>query len=286
MAESSVDIVIRGRDEASAEIRRIYQEMKQLGTISDQSRERLAAASETIREQNSVFRLLSTSTRVQYSDALLLARGLSQVGSIASHVTSMITAYNVAAIRVTEAQRDYQEALEKTGPASERTQEAFQRLKQAQQDQQTMMASLIFQIPGLIAQFIYLAGAMQAAGFAAKGFWASLGGPLGIGLLAISALAGGAALLSTWSSTQNIPRVPSGQTRPGEMAQITRTGLMVGHAGETIGRGIGGLSISGPFMSIGKIEMNPEGMSPEAMARAFGKEMQARLRTLTTSIPM
>ena len=282
MAESSVDIVIRGRDEASAEIRRIYQEMKQLGTVSDESRNRLAAASETIREQNQVMRLVSTSTKVQYSDAILMANAMSRVGSISSHVTNMITAYNVAAIRVTEAQRDYQEALEKTGPASERTQEALQRLNQAQQAQQMTMASLVMQIPGLIAQLISLTISFQAAGVAARGFWAAIPG-VGWAMLGISALAGGVAL---WSATQ-MARVPSGQTAFGELKEITRTGLMVGHAGERIGRGMGGgLNISGPFMRIDKIVMNPEGMTPEAAGRIFGKQMQERLRALTTSTPL
>jgi len=282
MAESSVDIVIRGRDEASAEIRRIYQEMKQLGTISDESRERLAAASETIREQNRVMRLISTSTRVHYSDAILMANAMSRVGSIASHVTSMITAYNVAAIRVTEAQRDYREALQETGPASDNTREAAIRLAQAQQAQQMTMVSLIAQIPGLVAQLVSLTVSLQAAGIAARGFWASLG-PAGWAMLAASALAGGVAI---WGVTQNA-RVPSGQTGFGELKEITRTGLMIGHAGERIGRGMGGgFSISGPLMSIGKIEMNPEGMSVAEAARSFGKHLQDQLRSLTTSTPL
>jgi len=278
MAESSVDIVIRGRDEASAEIRRIYQEMKQLGTVSDESRERLAAASETIREQNRVMRLVSTSTRVQYSDAILMARALSQVGSIASHVTSMITAYNVAAIRVTEAQRDYQEALEKTGPASERTQEAFQRLRQAQQAQQMTMISLMAQIPGFVAQLISLTVSLQAAGIAARGFWASLG-PAGWAILGISALAGGVAL---WSATQNIP---SGQTRPGERAEIVRGGLMVGHAGEILTRGGSGLYVS-RLVNIEKVEVRPEGQSVDQLSMKLGTRIQDFLRGKTVALPI
>jgi len=282
MAEvNSIDIVIRGRDEASAEIRRVYTEMKQLGEISDESRGRLAAASETIREQNRVLRLISTSTRVQYSDAILMANALSRVGAIASHVTSMITHYNIAAIRVTEAQRDYQEALEKWGPASEKTREALERLKAAQQAQQATMISLMAQIPGMIAQLISLTVSLQAAGVAARGFWASLG-PAGWAILGISALAGGIAL---WSATQSI-RVPSGQTAPGEFAQITRTGLMVGHRGEVIGRGAGGINVQGPLLHVGTIDMNPEGRSVEEVARSFGFQMQARLRMLTQATPM
>jgi len=280
VAENSVDIVIRARDEASAEIRRIYGEMKQLGYISDESRGRLTEASETLREQNRVLRLVSISTRVQYSDAILMANALSRVGSIASHVTSMITAYNVAAIRVTEAQRDYREALEKWGPASEKTREALERLKAAQQAQQATMISLMAQIPGLIAQLISLSVALQTAGVAARGFWASLG-PAGWAVLGITALAGGVAL---WGATQ-ATRVPSAQTGIGEVKQITRTGLMVGHVGEVVGRGAG-INISGPLMSIGKIEMRPEGDSVFETARSLGQNIQTRLRMLTQATPM
>jgi len=281
VAENSVDIVIRARDEASAEIRRIYGEMKQLGYVSEDSRGRLAVAGETLREQNRVLRLVSTSTRVQYSDAILMANALSRVGSIASHVTSMMTAYNVAAIRVTEAQRDYREALAESGPASEKAQQALERLRAAQQAQQMTMISLIAQIPGLIAQLISLSVAMQTAGVAARGFWASMG-PAGWAILGISALAGGMAL---WSATQT-PRVPSAQTLPGQIAEISRTGLAVVHRGETISRGGGGLEVHGPLLSVGKIEMNPEGESIDAVSRRLGMRIQDFLRAKTVALPI
>jgi len=281
MAENSVDIVIRGRDEASAEIRRIYQEMKQLGYVSDEARGRLEEASATIREQNQIIRLTNTSFRVQYSDARMVASALSHMGAVASHVTSMITAYNVAAIRVTEAQRDYQEALSETGPASQRTEEALQRLRAAQQAQQMTMISLIGQIPGLVAQLISLTVSLQAAGVAARGFWASIG-PAGWAILGISALTGGIAL---WGAFQSQSRVPSGQTRPGEVAQIVRGGLMTVHEGEFLTRGAG-INVNGPLMAVGKIEMNPRGMSVDFAARSFGVRVQNALRSLTTSTPL
>jgi len=241
----------------------------------------LAEASETLREQNRVLRLVSISTRVQYSDAILMANALSRVGSIASHVTSMITAYNVAAIRVTEAQRDYREALEKWGPASEKTREALERLKAAQQAQQATMISLMAQIPGLIAQLISLSVALQTAGVAARGFWASLG-PAGWAVLGITALAGGVAL---WGATQ-ATRVPSAQTLPGQFAEISRTGLAVVHKGEVYSRGDAGINISGPLMAVGKIEMRPEGDSVFETARSLGQNIQTRLRMLTQATPM
>jgi len=279
MAENSIDIVIRARDEASAEIRRIYGEMKQLGYVTEDSRGRLAEAGETLREQNRVLRLVSTSARLQYSDAILVAGALSRMGSIASHVTSIMTAYNVAAIRVTEAQRDYREALAESGPASEKAQQALERLRAAQQAQQMTMISLIAQIPGLIAQLISLTVSLQAAGVAARGFWAAIG-PAGWAMLGISALAAGVAL---WGATQT-PRVPSAQTLPGQIAEISRTGLAVVHRGEVLGRG--GINVSGPLMMIERIEMSPEGMSPEAAARSFGMRLQDALRSLTTSTPL
>jgi len=278
LSENSVDIVIRGRDEASAEIRRVYSEMKQLGEISDESRARLAGASETIREQSQVLRLVSTSTRVQYSDAILMANALSRVGAMASHVTSMINAYNIAAIRVTEAQRDYREALTQFGPASKQAQEALDRLKAAQQAQQATMISLMAQIPGLIAQFISLTISMQAAGIAARGFWAAMG-PAGWAILGISAVAGGAAI---WAAT----RPPSAQTGPGQIAEISRTGLAIVHRGETVSRGGAGLNVSGPLVAIGKIEMRPEGDSPFETAGALGRLIQHRLRALTVATPL
>jgi len=281
LAENTVDIVIRGRDEASAEIRRVYSEMKSLGEITDESRGRMAAAGETIREQNRVLRLISTSTRVQYSDAILVANALSRVGSIASHVTSMLNSYNLAALRVTEAQRDYREAVKESGPASEEAIGALSRLKAAQDAQRMTMISLMAQIPGLIAQFISLTVSLQAAGIAARGFWASIG-PAGWAILGISAIAGGAAI---WAATQ--AGAPSGQTMPGEFARISRTGLMVGHAGELIGRAsAGGINISGPLMSIGKIEMNPEGESIDVASRRLGVMIQNFLRAKTVALPI
>jgi len=278
VAESSVDIVIRARDEASAEIRRIYTEMKQLGYVSEDSRGRLAAAGETLREQNRVIRLVNTSTRIQYSDAIQMANALSRVGAVASHVTSMITAYNVAAIRVTEAQRDYREALQQTGPASERTREALERLKQAEQAQQMTMISLVGQIPGLVAQLISLTVSLRAASIAAAGLSSSFI-PI-VGLAAVGIAAGAA----VYAATQT--RMPSAQTAPGQFAEIARTGLAIVHRGEVVGRGAGGINVSGPLMAIGRIEMKPEGDTVFETARSLGRNIQDRLRSLTVSTPL
>lgn len=259
-------------------MRDIYTELQKTGTISEQSRAQYQDLRSEMREQVGIQTTLYRTVTTQYTGITTLGRGLTDVGRIAKEFTQMITQLNVAEIRITEAQTAYNQAVSQYGASSKEAQDAMTKLNQAQTAMKQLEATMIMQIPMIAMQFVQLAIALQKASLEFEGLWASAMGPLGIGLIGLTAISTIAGIGMMMTSSQT---VPSGQTAPGEVRSVARSGMAMIHAPEKIvNTGGGGL---GGGVSVGQINVNmrPDGESPEQA----GKTVTRMLRHLTTNMP-
>lgn len=164
MPEAQVDAMVRVRAEGEDLLRRVNEEFRKTGHISQEVRKELKDYRQDIVQQNRALSTLRLAYREQYQELELAGRAFSSVGSAVRNVMNMYTQWNVAMIRqnqlqeaVTVAQEKYTAAVERYGPASLQAttaahalSDAQERLVQAQQQNTLMFVGFAAQFPALI----------------------------------------------------------------------------------------------------------------------------------------
>jgi hypothetical protein len=104
---------------------------------------------------------------------------------------------------------------------------------------------------------------------------------LGVGLIAAFA---GYAYGKSQIASAGAAGVPSLQAPEGGASHITSTGLAMVHAGETVGRGVGGMGDVN--ISIANLTLSPEGESLTDFTSRMGEQLRTIFRSFTRDLPV
>jgi len=145
--EYAIDLVVRGRDEASAALGNVYNAMRREGETVEQGKQRWREYTQEVRQLTRAQRFSHQAWQRQNDVMLDAMNVMNQVGMMGRTVMRIFTQYTLMMTRLEQAQRavaeaqkdlneaqaDYVASIYKSGAGSEEARRAYQRLQQAQE---------------------------------------------------------------------------------------------------------------------------------------------------------
>ncbi len=164
MSSNELDIVIRARDEASNVMANVMRSMGSMADFSKMSNEAIHDSFKDVRQEvrlnQSAMRTLGMEFRNENMEAYAFTGALSRTGAVVSRLTTAYSQYTLMQIReqqaaehVENSQSQYNETIQRFGPASQQAQSAQKQLVTAQQQYDQVVKQNQLGLAGLIIQF-------------------------------------------------------------------------------------------------------------------------------------